>query len=192
MTKRYYHGSSVQDIQELEPRSVLHGTTDRVVYLTDHVPYALLYVWDEKHNSRAGKYVTGWIKDGVAYYEEQFANQLQTFYQGVKGYLYTVEAGETVQPMMGRESLYYAKAPVPVSGADVIPDIYEELLKHEAQGTFKVLRYLEQSEQRKTELIDLIAEAIRRSDFFKDDEEEITFMKKHFSKSWEKAEQAAK
>ena len=93
MSKRYYHGSAAADIQALEPRSLLHGTADRVVYLTDHVTYALLYIWDEQHNGRAGKYVTGWIKDGVACYEEQFPNQLQTFYQGVQGYLYTVETG---------------------------------------------------------------------------------------------------
>lgn len=189
MSKRYYHGSAAADIQILELRSLLHGTADRVVYLTDHVPYALLYVWDEQHNGRAGKYVTGWIKDGIAYYEEQFPNQLQTFYQGVQGYLYTVEAGDAVQPMADRESLYYAKEQTPVTSVEVIPDVYEELLQYEAAGSFKVLRYLEQTSQRQNELTDMIAEAIRRSNFYHDDENEMHFMKKHFPLSWQRAEQ---
>lgn len=192
MSKRYYHGSAAADIQALEPRSLLHGTADRVVYLTDHVPYALLYVWDEQHNGRAGKYVTGWIKDGVACYEEQFPNQLQTFYQGVQGYLYTVEAGNAVQPLADRESLYYAKEQTPVTSAEVIPDVYAALLKYEAAGSFKVLRYLEQTAQRQNELTDMIAEAIRRSYFYQDDENEMHFMKKHFPLSWQRAEQMNK
>ena len=189
MSKRYYHGSAAADIQALEPRSLLHGTADRVIYLTDHVPYALLYIWDEQHNGRAGKYVTGWIKDGVAYYEEQFPNQLQTFYQGVQGYLYTVEAGGAVQLMAGRESLYYAKEQMPMSGVKVIPDVYAELLQYEAAGSFKVLRYLEQTAQRQNELINMIAEAIRRRVFYQDDANEMRFMKKHFPLSWQRAEQ---
>lgn len=192
MSKLYYHGSSVADIQLLEPRSLLHGTADKVVYLTDHIPYALLYIWDGKHNDRTGKYVTGWIEGGVAYYEEQFSDQLRTFYQGVKGYLYTVEEGKPIQPLADRESLYYAKEPVPVSGSEEIPDVYAELLKYEATGSFKVLRYLEQTAGRQDELTDMIAEAIRRSDFFRDNEAERRFMKKYFAQSWQRAEQSMK
>jgi len=70
---------------------------------------------------------------------------------------------------------------------DYILDVYEELLKYEAAGKFKVFRYNEQSEKRQDELIDLIATGIVKSDFFKDNEAKVQFMKKHFLKAWKKA-----
>lgn len=187
MNKAYYHGSSTADIRTLEPRSTLHGTADKVVYLTDHLPYALLYIWDQQHTEHTGKYVTAWIRDGVAYYEEQFPHQLQTFYQGVQGYLYSMVVNPSVQPVAEREAMYYTRETINVAETTLIPDVYDELLKHEAQGTFRVLRYVEQTAQRQEELISMIAEAIRRSDFFCGNEEEIVFMKKHFPQSWERA-----
>jgi hypothetical protein len=65
-----YHGSDYSGITELEARSKLHNTDKKVVYLTDNIPYALYYIWDEKHHGYSEKHVTGWIKNGVAYYEE--------------------------------------------------------------------------------------------------------------------------
>ena len=39
-----YHGSTVSGITKLEPRSNLNGSN--VLYFTDHIPYALIYIWD--------------------------------------------------------------------------------------------------------------------------------------------------
>ncbi len=83
-----YHGSIISGIKYIKPNSRLHGSDKEVVYLTDNIPYALFYIWDKEHNHYSGKHVTAWIKDGTAYYEEQFPNQLKTFYKGVSGYLY--------------------------------------------------------------------------------------------------------
>jgi hypothetical protein len=88
--KYLYHGSYVSGIQELKANSKLHDTEQNVVYLTDNIPYALFYIWDAEYNGMPGKYVTGWLKDGIAYYEEQFPEQLKTLYQGVCGYLYHI------------------------------------------------------------------------------------------------------
>ena len=69
-----------------------------------------------------------------------------------------------------------------------IPDVYEELLKYEADGKLVVLRYNEQSAERQNELVDLIAKGIIREKFYVDNESKKEFMKKCFPKSWEKAE----
>jgi hypothetical protein len=74
-----------------------------------------------------------------------------------------------------------------VAKVNFILDVYEELLKYEALGKFKVLRYNEQSEKRQDELIDLIATDIVKADFFKGNEAKAQFIKKHFVKAWEKA-----
>jgi hypothetical protein len=83
--------------------------------------------------------------------------------------------------------MFYSLENTVVDRVDYILDVYKELLKYETSAKFKVLRYNEQSEKRQEELIDLIATAIVKSDFFKDNEAKAQFMKKHFVKAWEKA-----
>jgi len=181
-----YHGSAVGGITALEARSKLHGAERRVVYLTDNIPYALFYVWDEGRTGYAGKHVTGWVKNGVAYYEEQFPHQMEEFYRGVPGWLYRAPKGPEIRAVEGRESLFYSPIDTPVK-AEYRSDVYEEFLRFEAAGKLKVLRYLEQTKERQAELIALIAEAIARADFFQEDEAQRAFMKRYFSKAWERA-----
>ncbi len=186
--KCYYHGSCIPNILYLEARSRLHNTTEKVVYLTDNIPYALLYLWDEEHNDCSVKHVTGWTKNDVTYYEEQFPDQLKTFYQGVSGYLYCISDSVSIKSVENRTNMFYCTTDATVAETIYIPDVYEELLKHEAEGKFVVLRYNEQSTERQSELVDLIAKGIIYAKFYAENEQMQEFMKKHFSKSWEKAE----
>lgn len=183
-----YHGSATAGITALEARSTLHGTDKRIVYLTDNVPYALFYVWDEGLTGSPVKHVTGWVKDGAAHYEEQFPHQLERFYRGAQGWLYRTPKGDA-QAVEGREGLFYAEGDAPVE-AEHIPDVYEALLRHEAAGRLRVLRFVEQTRERQEELIGLIAEAIVRADFYREDEVQRAFMQKYFTQAWEKAEAA--
>ena len=54
-------------------------------------------------------------------------------------------------------------------------------------GQFKVFRYNEQSDERKSELIELISNAIVRENFYKNDDAHRKFIKKHFIESWKRA-----
>ena len=185
--RNFYHGSIVPGITGLEARSKLHNLEEKVVYLTDNIPYALYYIWDEERNEYNGKYVTGWMKNGVAYYEEQFPDQLKTFYQGVSGYLYRIADREDIKTVENRENMFYSTEYVSIVETLKIEDVYEELLKYEAEGKFVVLRYNEQSEERKNELVEFIAQGLVRSGFFAENKQKQEFMKKHFPQSWEKA-----
>lgn len=187
MKEYLYHGSECIGITELEPRSKLHNTDKKVLYLTDNIPYALYYIWDEKHNGYNEKHVTGWINNGIAYYEEQFPDQLKTFYKGVSGYLYYTFKNSDIQFVEKRKGLYYSLKNTVVAKVIYILDVYEELLKYEASGKLKILRYKEQSERRQQELVDLIATDIVKANFFKDNGAKAQFMKKHFVKAWERA-----
>ena len=187
--KYYYHGSSIPGITQLEARSRLHQAEEKVVYLTDHIPYALYYIWDAARNGGTGKHVTGWVKNDIAYYEEQFPDQLQTFYQGVSGYLYCIAESPDIKAVENRPHMFYCTADAPVAKAIPIANVYEELLKYEAEGQFVALRYLQQSPERQSELIDLIAKAILRDGFYAEDAQQRAFMKKYFSQAWQKAEQ---
>ena len=185
--KYFYHGSFCAGIEQLDARSRLHNTDKKVVYLTDNIPYALFYIWDEQRNEYSGKYVTGWMRDGVAWYEEQFPEQLKTFYKGVSGYLYCIADDSNMKAVEDRENMFYSTDNVKVSKVIQITDVYEEFLKYETEGKLKVLRFNEQSEERQNELIDFVAEGFKRSGFFAGNSQKIAFMKKHFPKAWEKA-----
>ena len=186
--KNIYHGSIVPKITKLEACSKLHNSEEKVVYLTDNVPYALFYIWDEKHNGFDGKHVTGWIKDGIAYYEEQFLDQLKTFYEGVSGYLYCIDDNYDIRQMENRDNMFFSINDVIVAEVVQIIDVYEELLKYEAEGKLVVLRYSEQSEQRQSELVDLIAQAIIHDNFYIENKQQRAFMQKYFPKAWQIAE----
>ena len=186
--KYFYHGSKNPEIVQLEASSKLHNTGENVVYLTDSIPYALYYIWDVQHNEYSGKHVTGWIKDGIAYYEEQFSEQLKVFYQGVSGYLYYVSYNDNIKAVKNRENMFYSTDDVTVTKAEQIADVYQELLKYESEGKLIVLRYNEQSVERQNELIDLIASAIIRNNFYSDNMPKQAFMKKFFVEAWTKAE----
>lgn len=109
-----YHGSSINGIQVLKPCSKMQGTDKQAVYLTGSIPYALVYIWDQKKTGINQKWITCGLKNGIIYYEEQFPDQLRAFYEGVEGYLYTVEISDSFRPISNRENMYFSLDPVPV------------------------------------------------------------------------------
>lgn len=187
MNEYLYHGTIYSGLTELEARSKLHNTDQQVVYLTDNIPYALLYIWDENHNGCSEKHVTGWVHNGVAYYEEQFPDQLKTFYKCVSGYLYAIKKDARFQMLENREGIHYSFQNAVIDKTEHIQDIYEELIQYERLGKFKVLYYNEQTKQRQEELVHLLSNYILENDFFRSDDTKATFMKKYFSKAWEQA-----
>lgn len=180
-----YHGSHVAGIKELKAQSKLHGTDKTIVYLTDNIPYALLYIWDAKHNGMSNKHVTAWVKEGITYYEEQFPAQLKCLYSGVSGWLYRIEKNNAVQHAAG---ILYCEKDCQIGSAEYIEDVYEQLLQQEKAGTLKVLRYTEQTEARRLELFEKMVVGITRADFYKTNESKRNFMKEHFPMEWEEAE----
>lgn len=182
--EHYYHGTHIGDISVLRARSCLHKSDKKVVYLTDCIPYALFYIWDPKETGCHSKHVTGWVGNGIAYYEEQFPDQLAAFYQNVSGYLYTIQG--SLQAVDGRPNMFYSEDDTPVSDVIWIPNVYDELLKYEEMGKFVIRRYTDQTKARQEELIDLIAADIKNNNFYKHDLEKQVFMQKYFRLAWEK------
>lgn len=184
----FYHGSITSGIKQLNPFSTLHGTDKKAVFLTDNIPYSLFYIWDKNHNHHEGKHVTAWIKNGSAYYEEQFPDQLRTFYSGVSGYLYIVSPCPDIFAVEGREGLFYSTEAVAAEKEEFISDVYDELIKYVTVGKLTVKRFNEQSEKRKSELTDMISQVIVKNDYVKNpDTPEAEFYKRYFADAWRKA-----
>lgn len=184
--QQIYHGSAVPALTELLPLSALHGSDEKVVYLSSSVPYTLLYIWDAEKTQYSYKWVTGWVKDGIAYYEEQFPGQLKAFYEGVRGYVYSVLKSGDVLSLPHREDLFYSRNPVRVQNATEIPDVYQALLEYERTGKFCLLRFEDASEEKQVELTDRIATYIIQNNLTEQDSEESRFIKRYFARAWEK------
>ena len=190
MTEAFiYHGSAIPSLTELQPLSRLHNTEKNVVYLSSSIPYVLLYIWDSEKTQYSRKYVTGWLKDGITYYEEQFPGQLRAFYEGVRGYVYSAAQSDDMQLVQQREGMFYSELPVSVCRVTEIPDVYQELLRYEQEGLFRVLRYEEASPEKQAELTERIATFIARDGMIDRDGEQARFMKRYFTDAWEKAEE---
>ena len=158
---KLYHASSVPGIDTLKTVSLLHGSDgERVVYLTESLPYSLFYIWDAAHNKKPGKHVTCWLKDGIVHYEEQFPGQLRAFYEGVKGYVYSAESRESFEKMPNRESMWFSRSDVPVSETVVIEDVYAEIMKYVQLGQVKVIPFDEVPQEKLRLLYDHMAQDI--------------------------------
>ena len=187
---KLYHGSFTPGITELKPLSTLHGKMDRsVIYLSGNMPYALFYIWDSAHNKTRKKYVNCRLKDNLVIHEEQFPDQLKTFYQGVSGYIYEVESNIFVEKTPNREHMYFCRQPIPVSNCRFISDVYDEILRCERAGKIRVIRYPEMPEEQLKLLHDHIVESIRMSKLHSDpNSEQAQFYAAYFPTLWERAQ----
>ena len=184
-----YHGSAIPFLTELQPLSRLHNTEKNVVYLSSSIPYVLLYIWDSEKMQSSRKYVTGWLKDGITCYEEQFPGQLKAFYEGVRGYVYSVAQNDDMKFGQQREGMFYSELPVSVYCSTEIPDVYQELLRYEQQGMFRVFRYEEAVAEKQAELTERIATFVAKDGMIDRDDEQSRFMKRYFTDAWKRAKE---
>ena len=182
-----FHGSAISGLSAIHPLSVLHGSEQNVVYLSSCIPYTLLYIWDPVKTGSAKKWVTGWVKDGIVYYEEQFPGQLKTFYDGVTGHLYSVLPGHGIKTVAQREGTWYCDSPVPVYRSEQITDVFTALMQYEAEGRFRFLRFEDASPEKQSELVDRIATYILANSLLDKTTEHARFVKRHFTQAWAKA-----
>lgn len=188
MKKYLYHGSAIGGIAELKANSKLHSTQTDVLYLTDSLPYSLFYIWDPVHNLKNGKHVTAWIKNGIVYYEEQFRNQLGRFYEGVGGYVYTVENTADFNRVPDRESMWYSKNNAGVCKTQYFSNVYEEIQKYVSAGLVKLIAYEEADKDRIKRLYESIADGILRKGLLEAAESgDAMFYQTFFGSAWEMA-----
>ena len=180
----YYHGTAVPGLPHLEPRSMRDG--EPVLYLSGSSIYSLLYIWDAKKTGRAEKWVTGWLRDGVTHYEEQFPDQLRAFYSGVRGWVYCVDP-TGAEPVPDRECMALVWERVPVQKVIEVEDVYALLMEQVASGRFRLLRFEDRTVEEQRELTERIAGYIRQRGLTSRDDAESSFFRRYFSRAWEEA-----
>ena len=154
----YYHASSNGEIKILEPRISEHGKPliyfsrkreNILVYLSNAVEKYCKengFVYDGKYQ-KWGPY--GFEEDGKLRLEEYYPNALKETYQGVSGYIYSVEDIKNINRDIPIPDVICGSEAVKIDSVEYIADAYDEILKAERDGLISILSYDDLSDKKK-------------------------------------------
>lgn len=154
----YYHASSNGEIKILEPRISEHGKPliyfsrkreNVLVYLSNAVEKYCKengFVYDGKYQ-KWGPY--GFEEDGKLRLEEYYPNALKETYQGVSGYIYSVEDIKNINRDIPIPDVICGSEAVKIDSVEYIADAYDEILKAERDGLISILSYEDLSDKKK-------------------------------------------
>ena len=162
----YYHASPTPGITVLEPRRSNHGIP--LVYFSAKRENTLVYLSNavEKFCRETGFPHAGpWTKwgpygfrGGVLLLEEYYPNALEDTYRGVSGYIYRAAALPGASREIGIPDAAVSNRPVPVDGAEFVPDAWEAILAAERAGLLALTRYRELTEKKRAWIRDTMRE----------------------------------
>ncbi|MBR4471010.1 MAG: hypothetical protein IKS54_06885 [Erysipelotrichaceae bacterium] len=153
----YYHASSNGEIKILEPRISEHGKPliyfsrkreNVLVYLSNAVEKYCKengFVYDGKYQ-KWGPY--GFEEDGKLRLEEYYPNALKETYQGVSGYIYSVEDIKNINRDIPIPDVICGSEAVKIDSVEYIVDAYDEILKAEKDGLISILSYEDLSDKK--------------------------------------------
>lgn len=191
--ERLYHGSFYPYIRQLNAASENHDDSEeKVVYMTTNRAYALFYIWDAERNRRKNKWVTSWIKNGIASYHEQFPNQLKSFYDNVRGFIYYCSKNnDWVQA--SNPNTWMCNHDVAIEGFEKVENVYEEILKYEAEGKVRILRFETMTSVEQEKTVQMMADFIIEKNYLLYPHEgDAAFLKSYNKLAWERAEKMLK
>lgn len=149
----YFHASQTPDLTLLEPRVSNHGKP--LIYASCKRENVLVYLSNavEKHCREVGfdhpgpwrKWASYGFKNGLLVLEEYWPDATRETYQGVSGYVYTVEGAFT--PQADIPDAFTTGEPAGVLACEFIPDAYEALLQAEKEGKLLLKSYADNSEK---------------------------------------------
>ena len=154
----FYHASPIKGIVQLEPRISNHGIP--LIYFSKKRENVLVYLSNavEKYCKETGfAYEGTWqkwgpygfTKDGMLCLEEYYPNALVNTYKGVSGYIYSTETIVDSGFQVNIPDATTSSLPVPVTGVEFVPDVYEAILQAEKEGLIVIRRYEEMTDKKK-------------------------------------------
>jgi hypothetical protein len=169
----YYHASPVEGITELQPRVSNHKTP--FIYFSKKRENVLVYLSNavEKYCKETGfpydgiwqKWASyGFDKDGIQRIEEYYPDALEKTYQGISGYIYTVEDIDASDFELQIPDAVASSTPAKVSETEYVPDAYLAILEAEQKGLVRILRYEEMTEKHRVWLKETIKKEYESSE----------------------------
>lgn len=187
---KLYHGSNTDGIQVLEPRLADHGRP--YLYLTTLQEVAGIYLTDGGERP-CYWFPYGYTEDGRAVYHELWPGGLRETAEGRSGWIYEVEAEEgNLLPLSGNPKARLSADPLPVTGAEYVPDAYVWLLEAERQGRMVLRRYEQFSpEQLAWWYKSILAEAKKKCALAVPEQPFARLVREKFPQVWEELEKSA-
>ena len=185
--KVYYHASQQKDIKVLEPRISNHNKP--LIYFSSKRENVLVYLSNaiekfckETNYEYDGIYSTwgpySFTKEGILQLEEYYKDALKDTYQGVSGYVYTVEEIPNQEILSDIKDVYVTSDKVTVTNCEYIEDAYEEILKAYELGLINILKYEDLPDAKINWLNDIIPKEYNEA---KDHPEYKYFLENKFS-----------
>lgn len=183
---KFYHGSPVANIRELQPHVSNHG--ESLVYLSSKRENTLVYLSNAiekfhkdkelKHEGHFYKWASyGFNREGILVVEEYYPNATEETYKGVDGFIY---CADNVEDYILQKDIPFAAVsskPIQVTSVEYILDVYEELLKLEKSGEIIIRRYEENSDAKKEWIKKVVLNEFNKH---QDRRDYVTFLKEKF------------
>ena len=117
---------------------------------------------------------------------------LKAFYKGVSGYLYCIPHTEDFARVEGWEEMWYSKKAADVAVVRHIPDVYDELMKYEQEGTLEVISFEKVAPERIKDLYEYMEKRLVNNGIVNQpDCEEAVFYQTYFEPVWRMAVESA-
>ena len=182
---KLYHGTQVQNIEQLKPFAMRGNAISKpVICFTPNYCIALLYIWN-----RSYKWVTfSENENGKLVFTEHYENMLYDFYTKVSGSIYECDGDNLVITPTHMKGVYTSEVLIPVEKETKIYNVYDEILKQETLGNIIIRRYDQLSDDDKKEIFKLTVRAIHMQKLLIPSEhipkqEQTNFCSKAFSTS---------
>lgn len=174
----FFHASQIKNIKILEPKISNHNIP--LIYFSDKRENVLVYLSNAiekicKENKfkydgpwhKWGPY--GFDKEGKLCLEEYYPQALEETYRGVEGYIYSCNSIMKYNDLnINIPNVYISSQPTKVEECEYISDAYQEIIKAEAKGLIKILRYDAFIKQRKKWLQKIIKAEYENSEISPD------------------------
>lgn len=154
----FYHASQISGIECLEPRVSNHNLP--LVYFSVKRENVLVYLSNavEKYCRETGYVHTGkyskwgsygFTRDGILRLEEYYPNAAIETYQGVSGYIYSVDTIADAKRLDEIPFAYTVNHEVAVTGCEYIPDAYEAIMQAIAEEKIVLEKYEDTTPEKK-------------------------------------------
>jgi len=183
---KLYHGSLTAGIQILEPRQADHDQP--YLYLTTIEAVAAIYLCNGAEKPYYW-FPYGFDKGGnIPIYNEIYPDALKDVSQGVKGYIYEVEADEShLVALKGIPCARLSQEPLKVTGCREVPDAYALFQEYMEQGKMRVGRFEDKTEKQLEWWYNGLAEELKEQNMIaKPDCSYARFVKRKLPQVWEK------
>ena len=179
-----YHGTIVGPLNVLRPFASPHANLkEACVYLSANKALSLVYIWNKPY-----MWMTFKIReDGIPVYYECFKNQLQVFYKGVKGYIYTCEGDFIADENIRIKPAVISRNKVEPIKMEMIDDVYETMLEYESNQLLMIERYEDRSQDDYAQDREMVISAIQRLKLYEGKHPMTPFVKETFPMWWDEA-----